>query len=128
MASEHSNVDEIAHYKAALSAVFEQAVELHENPHPLLPYRDALGYRLGTTGHAYDVINTTEAIQKMDRLQADLHRLMDAAQNVWAWVGPGYPDLDDLDERDRFMRDVSKLAAVYFSLQRSQLASDEGRS
>lgn len=39
---------------------------------------------------------------------------MDAAEEVWRWVGPGYPDLDDPDERKRFMGAVTDLAAAWF--------------
>lgn len=47
----------------------------------------------------------------------DAHeRLYKAAGNVWAWVGPGYPDLDDPEERDLFMRSVSELAWAYFAI------------
>lgn len=44
----------------------------------------------------------------------DLDKLLDAAHRVWTWVGPGYPDLDDLDERSRFMDDVLGVASAYY--------------
>ena len=54
--------------------------------------------------------------------QEDEKRLMQAAHNVWAWVGPGDPDLDDSEERDAFMRDVLRLASVYFFIQKRTAA------
>jgi hypothetical protein len=72
-----SSEDAIAQLRAALSCVFEAAVDLHEKPHPLMSYRDALGYRLGTAGHAYHVLNTTEAIKRMDELEIENGRLRD---------------------------------------------------
>jgi hypothetical protein len=41
-------------------------------------------------------------------------KLVKAAGKIWGWVGPGYPDLDDPDEREVFMRDVTEVAAVWF--------------
>lgn len=42
--------------------------------------------------------------------------LVAAAERVWGWVGPGYPDLDNAEERDLFMRDVVSVAWAYFKL------------
>lgn len=63
-------------------------------------------------------------------LEVERHaRLIDAAQVVWSWVGPGYPDLDDGDERQRFMASVSKVAMAWFVLQReTALPSDEAEA
>jgi hypothetical protein len=47
-------------------------------------------------------------------LPRDLLELLNAAHRVWLWVGPGDPDLDDPDERERFMADVTDLAAAYY--------------
>jgi hypothetical protein len=43
-------------------------------------------------------------------------RLMEAAERVYHWVGPGWPDLDDQEERDLFMKDVSTLAATWYGI------------
>jgi hypothetical protein len=45
---------------------------------------------------------------------SDYEQLKAAAHRVWTWVGPGYPDLDDIEERELFMADVSALARVYY--------------
>lgn len=57
-----------------------------------------------------------------DRLRAEnerMQRVVEAAGVVWTWVGPGYPELDDEKERDRFMASVRDVAHAWFALQRS---------
>jgi len=56
---------------------------------------------------------TMGSVQVLQGDSLDLDRLMGAAHDVWAWAGPGDPDLDDLNERVAFMRCVYRLAAAY---------------
>ncbi len=36
-------------------------------------------------------------------------------ERLYGWVGPGYPDLDDLEERELFMKDVMGAAYAWYA-------------
>ena len=72
--------------QAALSAAVELAEQVHDEllTHQAFQpwtFRDRLGYLLGTTGHAYTLWNTTEALRTMDaadRLSGEVEAFVDA--------------------------------------------------
>lgn len=80
----------LAHLLAQLSAVVDEACEIHENPHPMIGFRDYLLHRLGTYGHAHDVWSLKEAIEQHDRLTAEVERLRKFAESAAA----AFHDLD----------------------------------
>lgn len=56
--------------KANIAAIFDAAVECHENPHSLTPYPDYLRYRITmTTGHAYAVQTVVDALEQNRRYE-----------------------------------------------------------
>lgn len=53
-----------------------------------------------------------EPVGQSSELLAELEPML---EQIYGWVGPGYPDLDDERERELFMGDVIKLAYAYYS-------------
>lgn len=67
---------------------------------------------------SYAHLQGHELTEEESRKRED--KLVKAAGRIWGWVGPGYPDLDDPEEREAFMSDVRDIAAIYFYDYRGQ--------
>jgi hypothetical protein len=82
--------------RSALDALFDEAVAAHEKPHPLMGYADYLRYRLGTTGHAYELEGFAEILARVERLEADLQEAREALKPFAALAA----EVDDLRHSD----------------------------
>lgn len=87
----------------------EQAQDLHDRAMDKAQEVSEVRFASSITSEVRD-----DEVARSDGPPEAIQRVLDAAERVWAWVGPGDPDLDDPIERERFMDDVSRLAADWF--------------
>lgn len=75
MPSQSSSEVHEAAWRAAITGVYEQAVEIMENPPGIGTMRELFDHRLGTYGHAYHVQNTAECYSQNAKYEAALREI-----------------------------------------------------
>lgn len=79
--------------KANLIAIFDQAVECHREPLPLMSFEDTLRHRLSTFGHAYEVQTIANVLEENRKLREQLNLAGEICRaNGWPEFSAGSSD------------------------------------